>query len=35
MRPMRLAKREIRETEELRQILQDCDTVRIGMTDEG
>lgn len=34
MKPMRLAKREIRETEELRQILQDCDTVRIGMTDE-
>ena len=34
MRPMRLAKREVRETEELRWILEDCDVVRIGLTDE-
>lgn len=34
MRAMRLFKREITETEELRKILQDCDVVRLGLTDE-
>ena len=34
MRNMRLAKREVTETEALRQILEDCDVVRLGLTDE-
>lgn len=33
MRSMRLAKREVKDFQEVRQILADCDTVRLGLTD--